>query len=177
MSDLDFIIKNNLVIGGDATISGRSLSLSLANISSSAPISISDTDSVIDISSKSQMRSAKYSIQVFSGNDYQVSKILVVQDGYNSVMTEYGVLITNGLPLATFSTDISNGDVRLIARLNSSGGTGMVYFSKISMDTVQSEATANQPDPGVVFGIVVGDRFGRANGNRLGETIKMRGEA
>jgi hypothetical protein len=139
MSDLDFIVKNNLIVEGNATISGQSLSISLASISSSDPVPLTDTDSVIDISSIASMRSARYKLQVFSGDEYQVSKMLLVQDGVKTATTEYGVLVTAGLPLATFSTDIVDGNVRLIARLNESGGTGTVYFSKISMDTVQHD--------------------------------------
>jgi hypothetical protein len=175
MSDLDFIIKNNLIVGDNVIISGQSLSISLANISASDPVTITDTDSVIDISSILLMRSARYNLQVFSGTEYQVSKMLLVHDGVKTATTEYGVLVTDGLPLATFSTDILDGNVRLIARMNESSGSGTVYFSKTSMDTVQDEIGASKPDPGVLLGIVAGDRFGRAIGDRNSQTIELRG--
>ena len=173
MPNLDFIIKNNLVVGGDATIVGHSLSLSIANISTSDTISISDANSVIDMVLKSQVRSVKYNIQVFSGSDYQVSKILLIHDAYTSAIKEYGILTTSSR-LATFSTDISNEGVRLIAKLNASNSSGTLYFSKISLDTVPYEAAAAQPDPGVTDGNVLGDRFGRAYRTRSNETILLR---
>jgi hypothetical protein len=40
---------------------------------------------------------------------------------------------------------------------------------------VQDEIGASKPDPGVLLGIVVGDRFGRAIGDRNSQTIELRG--
>ena len=60
----------------------------------------------------------KYTIQVTQGTNYQVSTILVIHNGTTTNMTEYGVLETNG-SLATFTSDISGGNVRLLVTMGS----------------------------------------------------------
>jgi len=73
-------------------------------------------------------RSAKYIVQVTctastynastgagnSVNTYQISEILVIQDGTTATMTEYAAVKTNG-DIATFTVDINSGNCRLLA--------------------------------------------------------------
>jgi len=60
-------------------------------------------------------RSARFTIQVSSGNKYQTSEILVLHDGSSTAMTtEFGVIKSNGV-LATFSAAISGSVVELSA--------------------------------------------------------------
>ena len=66
-------------------------------------------------------RSAKYILQVTctAGTDnatYQVSEILVIHNGTTATMTDYGVVKTGANNLVTFTSDISSGNVRLLAQ-------------------------------------------------------------
>ena len=140
MTNLDFYINRNLIVGGDAKISGENVAIDVANISSSPPRAITDSDTVIDRISKSLLRSARYSIQVITTGSHQVSRILLVHDSNNSYMNEYGVIVTNGLPLATFSTEIDGNYVILKARMNMVGAAGIVYFNKTGIYTAGYDA-------------------------------------
>lgn len=59
-------------------------------------------------------RSAKYVISVTDPTnlDYQVTEILLIHDGTNTYTTEYAT-ITSDVNLATFSSDVLTGSVRL----------------------------------------------------------------
>jgi hypothetical protein len=67
-----------------------------------------------DTFTASTYRSAKYVISVTdpTNSDYQVTEILLLHDGTNTYTTEYATL-TSDTNLATFSSDISAGSVRL----------------------------------------------------------------
>jgi hypothetical protein len=60
-------------------------------------------------------RSAKYVISVtdVTNSDYQVTEILLLHNGSNTFTTEYATLLSN-TSLATFSSDISAGNARLL---------------------------------------------------------------
>jgi hypothetical protein len=61
--------------------------------------------------------SAEYLVQVRDTvtGQRQISKILIVHDGTTAYSTEYGVVFTGTAALATFTVDISGGNVRLLA--------------------------------------------------------------
>lgn len=67
----------------------------------------------LDEFSVTSFRSAKYQLQVTRGTDYHTSEFLVVHDGTSTFNTEYGT-ITTGNILASFDSDISGGNVRLL---------------------------------------------------------------
>jgi len=72
----------------------------------------------VDTFSATSYRSVKYLVQVTQGSNYQFSEILVIHNGTTTSMTEYGALETNGA-LATFTSDISTGNVRLLVTMGS----------------------------------------------------------
>jgi hypothetical protein len=76
----------------------------------------------IDSFSASTYRSAKYQIQITQGSTYHTTEISIVHDGSDSYGTEYGTIKT-GSSLASFNTDISGGNVRLLATPASSSST------------------------------------------------------
>ena len=76
------------------------------------------TTTAIDSFAVGTYRSAKYVVQITQGTNYQVSEVLVIHNGTTTFMTEYGVLETNG-SLATFSSDISAGNARLLVTMAS----------------------------------------------------------
>ena len=85
----------------------------------------------IDSFSASTYRSAKYQIQITRGSEYQVTEISIVHDGTDSYGTEYATLKT-GSTLATFSTDVSGGNVRLLATPSSTTST-VFKFTKTTI--------------------------------------------
>lgn len=76
------------------------------------------TQTAADTWPAATFRSAKYLVQITQGTNYQVSELLVIHNGTTTYMTEYAVLETNGA-LATFASDISGGNVRLLATMAS----------------------------------------------------------
>jgi len=72
----------------------------------------------IDSWAKATYRSAKYLIQVTQGSNYQVSEIMVIQDGTNTYMTEFAVIETNGA-LCTFTSSIASANAVLTVTMGS----------------------------------------------------------
>ena len=81
-------------------------------------------------------RSAEFLVEAVQGNNFHVTKLLVTHDGTNAVSTEYGTVATPeffgspaiGSPAisgeqATFTVDISGGNLRLLATPVSSVST------------------------------------------------------
>jgi len=90
-----------------------------------------ESQTSIDSFSASTYRSAKYQIQITRGSEYQVTEISIVHDGSDSYGTEYATLKTGEI-LSTFSTDISGGNVRLLATPSSSTST-VFKFTKTAI--------------------------------------------
>jgi hypothetical protein len=81
--------------------------------------SVSTTaQTAVDTFATATYRSAKYIIQVTQGTNYQVSEIMVIHNGTTTTISEYAMMNTNG-SLATFATDISSGNVRLLVTMGS----------------------------------------------------------
>ena len=72
----------------------------------------------VDSWAKATYRSAKYLVQVTQGSNYQVSEIMVIQDGTNTYMTEFAVIETNGV-LATFTSSIVTANAVLTVTMAS----------------------------------------------------------
>ncbi len=68
---------------------------------------------LLDSNAITTARTVKYIVSITSGTTYQCEEILVIQDGTNTFITEYGV-ITTGSSLATFSAAISSGNLQLL---------------------------------------------------------------
>ncbi len=91
--------------------------------STSAEINIDTTgqsQTALD-SFPTSVRSAEYFISV-SSNDtsWFASKIIVIHDGTNAYLTEYGVVSTNDSEFITYDVDINSGNVRLLGTPNNS---------------------------------------------------------
>ena len=67
----------------------------------------------VDSWDSTKYRTAKYIIQISQGSNYQSSEMLVMHNGSTTVNTEYALLQTDGI-LATISTDMNSGNVRLL---------------------------------------------------------------
>lgn len=77
-------------------------------------------NNVVDSFPKSIYRSAKYYVQITSGSDYHVSEVLLIHDGSDVFITEYGTIYTN-TALGNVSAAINSANVELlVAPTNSS---------------------------------------------------------
>jgi hypothetical protein len=102
------VATTDAVTFGSVNIDSRAL-LDTAILTTSA----TTADQVIDSFSAATYRTAKYVISVASGSDYQSIEMLVVHNGTTATQTTYADVVTNA-SLATFSVDISGGNVRLL---------------------------------------------------------------
>ena len=59
-------------------------------------------------------RSAKLMVQMTSGTSYQVTELLIIHDGTNAFMTQYGDIATTGTSLGTFDSSITSGNLNLL---------------------------------------------------------------
>ena len=75
--------------------------------------STTSANQVIDSFTAAAYRTAKYIISITSGTDYQSAELLVVHNGTTASQTTYADVVTNA-SLASFSVDISGGNVRLL---------------------------------------------------------------
>ena len=101
---------------------GNSITFDNGLISSVVTTTTTTSESSIDSFSASDYRSAKYQIQIAQGSNYHTTEVNIVHDGSDSYGTEYGTIKT-GSSLSTFNTDISGGNVRLLATPASSSST------------------------------------------------------
>lgn len=103
-------------------VTTTSLGLDAGSVSSQITTTSSTSQTSIDNFSTSSFRSAKYQIQVTQGSNYHTTEFSVIHDGTTTYNTEYGTITTNS-SLATFTSDISGGNVRLLATPSSSSST------------------------------------------------------
>jgi len=122
LDDIDITnLGNNRYLQYDAasskfvfsTVSAEGLELIAGNIESGIVTTNSTSPSVIISFSASTYRSAVYQIQVTNGSNYNMTTLNVIHDGSTSYMAEYGT-INQPIGIATFSTDINSGSLRLI---------------------------------------------------------------
>lgn len=96
-----------------APVSASNLELIAGDIQSGILTTNSTSPTPIMSISATTYRSVIYQIQVTEGTNYNMTSINVLHDGTNTYMTEYGT-INQPIGIATFSTDISGGALRLI---------------------------------------------------------------
>ena len=72
--------------------------------------------------SASTYRSVSYQIQAAQGSNYNMTTINVIHDGTTTYMNEFGT-INQPTGIATFSTDINSGALRLLGYPASSSST------------------------------------------------------
>lgn len=79
-----------------------------------------DTETSIAEINSNEFRSGKFQIQAFNVNtsEIQISEVLLAHNGNDSLLTEYGVIFTGNESFVDYDTDISNGNVRILANSN-----------------------------------------------------------
>lgn len=101
-----------------APVLGAATATSIAlgtGIFRSATLTTSTTtaNQVLDSISASTYRSVRYQISITSGTDYHTTEVMVIHDGTDTYINEYGTVFTNA-SLATFTADINSGNLRLL---------------------------------------------------------------
>lgn len=116
-----------------APVSASNLELIAGDIQSGILTTSSTNTAVVMSISASTYRSANYQVQVTEGTNYNMTTINVIHDGTNTYMTEYGT-INQPIGVATFSTDISGGSLRLLGHpAFASSTTFKVVFTAIEV--------------------------------------------
>ena len=112
-------IHGNLTINTDLTIGSESINTTGTSVATL--ISFSATT----------YRTVECTIQVTKGTEYHSTKILIVHDGTNTYMTEYATIAT-GSSLATFSSDISSGNIIVTATpTDTTARTIKIYYNML----------------------------------------------
>ena len=97
-----------------STISSNTINFIDGQITTITSITGATTpNQVLDIFSTTDYRTVKYLIQVSSSTDYQSSEIVLIHNGTNAYISEYGLVTTSGV-LMNYDADISSGSVRLL---------------------------------------------------------------
>ena len=120
----DLTVNGNLTATGVSTLSlSITSSLEFGNsyeIKAFSTTVSSTSPTTINTIGISTFRSAKYQIQITQGTDYQATDVLVLHNGTNSNIIEYGSIATNDY-LGSFSSQISGSDALLQVTMVSSG--------------------------------------------------------
>ena len=99
--------------------------LSQANFSNITVASLTTTsvsEVALDVFSKTSFRSVKYQIQVTQGSSYHTAEFIIVHNGSLTFNTEFAIVKT-GNSLASFDSDISSNNVRLLVTPASTSST------------------------------------------------------
>ena len=99
--------------------------LSQANFSNITVASLTTTsvsEVALDVFSKTSFRSVKYQIPVTQGSSYHTAEFIIVHNGSLTFNTEFAIVKT-GDSLATFDSDISSNNVRLLVTPASTNST------------------------------------------------------
>jgi hypothetical protein len=120
----DITLRGNTTVGnltssGTATITNLKVNDFYSN---RTPVVVT-TSTVIDSFPINKYRSAKYTIRANSDDGYQAIEVLLIHDGSASYVTVYGSLSTIGSDIVYLSTDITSGNVRLLATTTSTNTT------------------------------------------------------
>ena len=103
-------------------VSATNLELIAGDIQSGILTTTSILPAIVMSISATTYRSVNYQIQVTEGTNYNMTTINVIHDGTTTYMTEYGT-INHPVGVATFSTDISGGALRLLGYPSSTNST------------------------------------------------------
>lgn len=111
---------SNVVAGDVVEVVAAIPALNFIEASSNTTTTTTTANNVVDTFSKSIFRSAKYTVQITSGSDYHVTEVLLLHNGSDVFITEYGTIYTNA-SLGNVTAAINSANVELIvAPTNSS---------------------------------------------------------
>lgn len=98
------------------------VALTVSNISDNTLTTTSTTPTSAISLAVAMYRSVEYVVQISSSSNYTLTKLLVVHDGTNVSLTEYGTVII-GTTLGSFDADINTGNLRLMFTASSAAST------------------------------------------------------
>jgi hypothetical protein len=119
-ANLDTIITETITLPS-ITLTGNTIVTSSAS-----------ANQVLDSVSSSSFRTIKYLVQVTNSTDYQSSEILLVHNGTNSYITEYGLVTTNGV-LANYDSNIIGGNIQLLVSPTNATNTIKIFKTLIEV--------------------------------------------
>jgi hypothetical protein len=96
------------------TRSPQTLELSAGAVRSAITTTTSTEQSVLVSLSTDTFRSVNYQIQAVQGQNYNTTEIRVIHNGSDAFMTEFAT-INQPSGISTYSTDCSEGNLRLLA--------------------------------------------------------------
>jgi len=102
----------------DVASVGSSLSVGDLDVTTATTAVSSTSATVVDSFAKASFRSAKYTVQITQGTNYQVSEVLVLHNGTTASATEFAKIETNGV-LGTLQTAINGNNVELKVTMSS----------------------------------------------------------
>ena len=79
----------------------------------SADLPSTTADQLVDTFNADRYRTAKYLVSATNSTNYHATEIMLIHDGTNTYISEYGTVFTN-MSLVSFDADITNGNVRLL---------------------------------------------------------------
>jgi len=112
-----------------ATASVSTINLSAVDITSTSTTTTTTVATSVASVSATVCRSAVFQVQAVQGTNYNMTTINVLHDGSETYMTEYGT-INQPIGIATFSTDIDAGSLRLLAHPASNSSTTFKVLTK-----------------------------------------------
>ena len=114
-------------------VSATNLELIAGDIQSGVKTTSATGQAVVMSISASTYRSVSYQIQAVQGSNFNMTTINVIHDGTNTYMNEFGT-INQPAGIATFSTDINSGALRLLGfPASSSSTTFKVIFTALQV--------------------------------------------
>ena len=114
-------------------VSATNLELIAGDIQSGILTTTSTDAATVMSISASIYRSVSYQIQISEGSNFNMTSINVIHNGTETFVSEFGT-IHNSTGIATFSTDINNGSLRLLGFPASSNSTTFkVIFTAIQV--------------------------------------------
>ena len=114
------MFTSNVISGDVVQVVAQIPALSVIEASSNSQTTSTTANNIVDSFAKATYRSAKYYVQITAGSDYHITEVLLLHDGSQVYVTEYGTVYSN-TSLGNVSANINSSNVNLlVAPTNSS---------------------------------------------------------
>jgi hypothetical protein len=134
---LIFTVASNTVTVGN-TVNTRNVIF--ANATTNVAISSTNTytfasgaAAIVDAFAAATYRSVEYTIQLTSGSNYQMTKILGVHNGTDTFITEYGSISNSTTPVGTFTAGLASGNFNLSCTPVATGTVLKIFKTSITV--------------------------------------------
>ena len=122
---------NNGTAGTFRDLKLRTLKYENAETNTLTYPNLTTSQTAVDTNAIATYRSVKYIVQATYGSEYQTSEIMLIHNGTTADITEYGIVHTGSNPIVTFATDISGGNIRLLATAAAGSTTNLVIVKTL----------------------------------------------